>query len=322
MEPIPVVDWQLAARTGRALVHPGPSLGAGEVIEVVNDLRRIAAGVEDQVADVTGMRRPDPAEVLVVDRGSWVAAMAESARSLLTGIGSNQDLPEGKLDQLRAKAIAPQAGGAFAVIATRILGQFDPFATPGRLLLVAPNIVLLERRLGANPTDFRTWVCLHEETHRFQFGQAPWLRTHLFGLLAQIIDTDELQFDLFSQDGSGLTLGTPQQRESFDAAIALMSLLEGHADVMMDRAGTRVIPSLNLIRANFEKHRDRRGWSAWLGKLLGMELKRAQYRDGAKFCRTVLQASDLETLNRAFEAPGSLPTLAEIHHPERWLERI
>jgi putative hydrolase len=108
----------------------------------------------------------------------------------------------------------------------------------------------------------------------------------------------------------------------FDTVTAVMSLLEGHADVMMDRVGTDVVPTLPAIRTAFEAHRDRGGVARLLSRLLGLDLKRAQYRDGAAFCRAVLARADLDVLNLAFTAPEAMPTLVELHDPDRWLRRV
>lgn len=324
MEHLPAIDWSFAARTGRSLVHPGPTLTGGEITEVVAELRDAAERADPPIAEVTGMDAPAPAAVLVVDRASWVAAISQSAAAVLAGAFGEAEPPESGLAKARAKALGGQAAAVFAVIAGRILGQFDPFVDPARLLLVAPNVVKIERELGVKPADFRLWVCLHEQTHRYQFGQAPWLRAHLLGLIGELIDGDELQFgwDTSGRPGGVRELLNPEQRAAFDQVTAVMSLMEGHADVMMDRVGAEVVPSYRDIRRRFEARRDRPEWGVWLQRLLGLDLKRAQYRDGAEFCRQILTAADVATLNRAFEAPGLLPTLAEIHDPQQWLHRI
>jgi len=325
MQQLPPVDWSTAARTGRSLVHPGPELSPDEIAQVVAELRDAAARATPEVERVTGMIPPASGRVLVVDRPGWIAAVAGSAQALLAGAGMVTDPAEpSALDAVRAKALGAQAGAVFAVIASRILGQFDPFVMPARLLLVAPNVVSVERHLGVDAADFRLWVCLHEETHRFQFAHAPWLREHLLGLFGELLDAEELTFgrttgrtgdvrDMFS---------TPEQKRAFDQVTAVMSLMEGHADVMMDRVGTEVVHTYPAIRSAFEARRDQRGWGAWIRRLLGFDLKREQYRDGAEFCRQVIAARGVETLNQAFGAPGLLPTVGEIHDPQQWLHRI
>lgn len=325
MQQLPAVDWSLAARTGRAFVHPGPELSRGEIADVVAELRDAAVRSTGHIAEVTGLDRPAPAEVLVVDRANWVSAVAQSAAAVLDGTGFATQPDGTPLGRLQAGTLGGQAGAVFAVIANRILGQFDPFAPTVRLLLVAPNIVTVERALRVKPSDFRLWVCLHEETHRFQFGQAPWLRQHLLALVGELLDGDELRFG-WPQAGkpTGVRdlIGSPVQQDAFDQITAVMSLMEGYADVMMDRVGTAVVPTYPAIRRGFEARRDQKGWGAWLRRLLGFDLKREQYRDGAKFCRKVIEIADVATLNRAFDAPGLLPTFTELHDPQQWLHRV
>ncbi len=324
MENLPYIDWDRAAAVGRQAVHPGPELSPARIAAVVDALRAAADKAPAHVAEVSGMATPAEADTLVVDRASWVSAMVGSARALLTELGAPA-AATGSLDSLRGGALGVQAGGAFAVIASRILGQFDPFGQPHRLLLVAPNVVSIESRLGVNPTDFRLWVCLHEQTHRFQFGQAPWLRGHLLDLMRELLsETEPLQQWRAGETPRSVAdlVVSPAQKATFDQLTAIMSLVEGHADVMMDRVGTSVLPTLPVIRRAFENHRDRGGWSAVVGKLLGADLKRAQYRDGAKFCQAVLDRAGLDMLNVAFSEASMLPTLAEIHDPEQWLHRV
>lgn len=324
MQQLPSVDWDAAIAAGSMVLPAGPRLEADEVEQVVAVLRQAAAQAQEHVAQVTELNAPAQAEVLVVDRAGWLKACTQSAAALIEGAGGASE-PGSSWERARAKALGGQAGVVFAAIATRILGQFDPFRQPSRLLLVAPNIVAVERELGVIPSDFRLWVCLHEETHRFQFGQAPWLREHVLGLVAELLADDELAFG-WSSDETGLTrrlIGSPQQREAFDQATAVMSLLEGYADVMMDRVGTSVVPSYRSIRAAFDQRRAASGgWLAWVQKMLGFDLKNAQYREGAEFCRAVIASADVATLNQAFVAPGLLPSVDELRDPQRWLHRL
>lgn len=324
MQQLPSVDWDAAIAAGTMVLPAGPRLDAAEVEQVVESVRVAAEEATAHVATVTELGAPPDAQVLVVDRAGWLKACTQSADALLAGAGGVEPAVS-SWERARAKALGLQAGVVFAAIATRILGQFDPFREPARLLLVAPNVVAVERELGVVPADFRLWVCLHEQTHRFQFGQAPWLRGHLLSLVAELLDGDELSFGWQAEDG-GLArrlIGSPEQRDAFDQATAVMSLLEGHADVMMDRVGTAVVPSYPSIRAAFERRRDGNfGWFSWVQKALGFDLKAAQYREGAQFCRAVIEQTSVATLNEAFSAPGALPSLVELRDPQRWLHRL
>lgn len=322
MEQIPAIDWSQAVRTATGLIAPGPDLRADQIAEVVASLRDAAARSQEHIREVTGLSGPAASEVLVVDRPGWLRAATASADAMLAGTGAVEPASSG-WSRAQGRFVGAQVGAVLAVVAIRILGQFDPFADPARLVLVAPNVVAVERSLAASPADFRLWVCLHEQTHRFQFGHAPWLRGHLLGLVAGVLDGDDPHIG-WSQlrSPTDLVFGSAAQQDAFDRASAVMSLMEGYADVMMDRAGTEVVPSYPTIRAAFEEHRDRVGLAGLVSKLVGLGLKRAQYRDGAEFCRQVIAATDVPTLNRAFDAPELLPTIGEIHDPQLWLHRI
>ncbi len=190
-------------------------------------------------------------------------------------------------------------------MSSKVLGQFDPFhqvpGEDGRLLLVAPNIVHVERELGVDPHDFRLWVCLHEETHRVQFTAVPWLRDHLHGEMRKILG--EIEQDPAKMLGDGLKrvgelvrgkaegslvdlFSSPEQKQVIDNITGVMSLLEGHADVVMDGVGPEVIPTVDAIRAKFtERRKGLGGLDRLIRRLLGIDAKMAQYRDGAVFVR-------------------------------------
>lgn len=315
------VDWAAAMRTGATLVPPGPDLNAAQIAAVVDDLRRAADRSIELVAEVTELAGPASSRTLVLDRAGWLAAAASSANVMLDRAGV-LEAPGDLVQRLRARALGTQAGIVLAVVATRILGQFDPFAEPSRLLLVAPNVVGLEHKLGVLPRDFRLWVCLHEQTHSFQFGAAPWLRDHLTGLIAEVVGDADPDVELAPHRGLPGLLGGPGQRAAFDRATAVMSLMEGHADVMMDRVPAAAVPTLASIRSVFEQHRDQGGFSGLVSRLFGLNLKRDQYRDGAAFCQAVIAEAGVATLNQAFASPETLPSLAEIHDPQLWLRRV
>ena len=224
-----------------------------------------------------------------------------------------------------------------------MLGQFDPFHDPaGRLLLVAPNIVHVEREIGADPTDFRLWVCLHEETHRVQFTAVPWMRDHLFGEIGKLADQIEptkLLDDGLKRLSNAVRggSGTParrrapsstcsaarSRREIMDRLTGVMSLLEGHADVVMDGVGPSVIPSVADIRKKFNQRR--KGGARSTGScagLLGLDAKMAQYRDGARSSAASSTRSAWRTSTPSGHEPAHLPTKTEIADPDAWVARV
>ena len=343
-----VVDWTLARSTATRLVKPGPAISTEGAAAVVAELRTAAARAERYVTEVTGLDASSgTAPVLVVDRPGWIQANLDAFRTLLT------PLTDKAQDQLssspRAASIGSRVTGAemgvlLSYLAPKVLGQFDPFWTSadgaqGRLLLVAPNVVEVERLLRVPSSDFRLWVCLHEETHRVQFTAVPWLRDHLLSLISRLVGTADLENGMVAQvvreaarrivegirEGEELSVvdlvQTPAQRAIVDDITAVMSLLEGHADVVMDSVGPEVVPSVAQIRAKFDVRRKGQGPDKVVRRLLGLDAKMRQYRDGAAFCRHVLDEVGMAGLNRVWTSPDTLPSRAEIANPQLWVIR-
>ncbi len=380
-----MVDWNLAVATATRLVRPGPEVSRAEAAAVVAELRRHALEAEEHVRAFTGMRSSSltaatATPVLVVDRPGWVRANVAGFRTVV------QPLVE-KLQARRAssptagvfgavgeKATGIEVGALLAFLAGKVLGQYETFAPaepsleapdspaalfdkprlgpegpgPGRLLLVAPNIVHVERELDVDPSDFRLWVCLHEETHRTQFTAVPWLRDHIQSEVQSFLaETDvdpgallDRLRDAAGSLGGGLpgvggregvpsaglmeVVQSPAQREILGRLTAVMSLLEGHADVVMDGVGPAVVPTVAEIREKFQQRRDRGAnrLDLLLRRLLGMDAKLRQYQDGAVFVRGVVEQVGMEGFNRVWTSPNTLPTKEEIHDPASWVARV
>ncbi|HCB06101.1 MAG TPA: coenzyme F420 biosynthesis-associated protein [Nocardioides bacterium] len=341
-----MVDWDLAVRIGSRFAGEGPTVGRDEAAAIVEELRAGADRSTGLVRDYTGLvARDHSAPVLVVDRASWVQANADAFATLLTPIVdklTEKKPPTGLTASVGSKVTGAEVGSVLGFLASKVLGQFDPFYAPdGRLLLVAPNIVHVEREIKADPHDFRLWVCLHEETHRVQFTAVPWMREHLFGKISEFADTMEPSG--FLEDGlsrvmeglknarsngssaGGLldVVGTPEQKALLDSLTGVMSLLEGHADVVMDGVGPTVIPSVAKIRASFNERRKGIGvLDKLLRRVLGLEAKMAQYRDGATFVRAVVDRVGMSGFNVVWEQPEHLPSRAEITDPDAWMARV
>jgi len=320
MTAVPCVDWQVATAAGRLLTPAGPDVSRSEATAIVADLRACAVRATEAVADASELAAPASAEVLVVGRDSWVTAATSMASAMLGAIGQR---PATTLaERVGSRLAGAQLGSAFGFVATRILGQFDPYSPVRRLLLVAPNIVTAERAMGADPHGFRQWVCLHEETHRLQFGAAPWLAHYLLELMRQIFDDDGEPVEPAPAKARTIRLLSATQAATLDRVTAVMSLLEGHADVMMDRAGVGLVPNLDRYRSAFEARRDAPGFAQVISRLLGLRAKREQYLHGAGFCRAVIAEAGVAGLNVALRSPATLPTPAELHRPEDWLRRV
>ncbi|HEY8720807.1 zinc-dependent metalloprotease [Pengzhenrongella sp.] len=358
--PVGPVDWAVAARLADRLVRPGPETDRAEATALVEGLRDAARVAAGHVARITGLKPADGSDptavpishVLVVDRSGWARANV----ALLADLTSGLDVEPGKKAPSRATRLtgAAQAGGALAVLSGKVLGQFDPFVQSvgpgglvrGRLLLVAPNVLRIERELDVDPADFRLWVALHEQTHALQFAAAPWLAGHLRTRAGNLIG------DLARDDGDHAdrrraralavavvrvlrgdddapaldALLRPNERKVFEEMGAVMALLEGHADVAMDAVGSAVVPTVRRIRHRFEARRsgpDQRGpVDRLLRGLLGLDLKLAQYRDGAAFVRYVTRAVGQDGLNLVWADAANLPGPREIADPRAWVRRV
>ena len=343
-----IIDWELAARTAAVIGRPGPQLSSDQAAQVVGALRAASVVASGHVAATSRLNAPPAVGVLVVDRTGWAKANTTAFRGLLAPVVAEAFDRRGKLPPVGLAALGSRVTGAevgslLGFLSSRVLGQFDPFADGGgRLLLVAPNVVDVENQLGVVPADFRLWVCLHEETHRVQFGANPWLAEHMVGEIRGLVGDlllepsqvaerlgDALRSlpDLIRGSGSSMPLldaiQTPAQRERLARVTAVMSLLEGHADVVMDEVGPQVVPSVSTIRQRFDARRGGRGVvDQVLRRLLGLEAKMRQYADGARFVRAVQQEVGVGGFNAVWTSPDTLPLPAEIADPTLWVRRV
>ncbi|MER5970679.1 zinc-dependent metalloprotease [Streptomyces sp. NPDC002055] len=362
-----MVDWNLAVATATRLVRPGPEVSRDEARAVVAELRRHAKSSEEHVRAFTGLAQPDTAPhdtpVLVVDRAGWVKANVAGFREVLKPLLEKMQERRGGsaggsvLGAVGGKVTGVELGMLLSFLASRVLGQYETFAPvgrdlpgaengAGRLLLVAPNIVHVERELDVAPHDFRLWVCLHEETHRTQFTAVPWLRDHIEGEIQSFLGETEIDpntlLERLREAVQSLTgnrpegadddgahslvelVQTPAQREILSRLTAVMSLLEGHADFVMDGVGPQVVPSVAEIREKFQKRRASGAGRLDLAlrKLLGLDAKLRQYRDGERFVRAVVSQVGMDGFNRVWTSPNTLPTKSEIAKPADWVARV
>ena len=341
-----MVDWDLAVRVGSRLVGEGPHVSRSEAVAAVEELRAGADRSTPLVREYTGLVATErSAPVLVVDRPGWIQANADSFATIISPLVDKltaKSAPGPLTEAIGSRITGAELGAMLGFLGSKVLGQFDPFwdapGEHGRLLLVAPNIVHTEREIGADPSDFRLWVCLHEETHRVQFTAVPWMTEHLRSEMNAIVSTvqtdpGELARDLFSKvgdlvsgksDGSLLDLfGSPEQKAIIERVTGVMSLLEGHADVVMDGVGPEVIPSVEEIRRKFtERRKGVGGLDKLLRRLLGLDQKMAQYRDGAVFVRAAVDKVGMEGFNAVWASPENLPSKAEILDPSLWISRV
>ncbi|HWS92094.1 MAG TPA: zinc-dependent metalloprotease, partial [Mycobacterium sp.] len=307
------------------------------------ELTSAAAKAEPPVRDVTGLVTSDvvpPARI--VDRPEWISAAAESMRVMTNG----SEKPRGFLT---GRITGAQTGAVLAFVSAGILGQYDPFAAAreGCLLLVYPNVIAVERQLRVEPSDFRLWVCLHEVTHRVQFTANRWLSDYMsqaLGLLTQDAGDDIGQMmsrlaDFVRNRGTGAdasdgsssgilglvrAVQSEPQRNALDQLLVLGTLLEGHADHVMDAVGPVVVPSVATIRRRFDerRHRKQPPLQRLLRALLGLDAKLSQYTRGKAFVDHVVGRVGMERFNAIWSGPETLPLPAEIEDPQRWIDRV
>jgi coenzyme F420 biosynthesis associated uncharacterized protein len=379
-----MVDWNLAVATAQRLTRPGPEVSRDEARAIVAELRAHALESEAHVRAFTRMygdaeAPPHGTPVLIVDRAGWVKANVAGFREVMKPLlGKMQSRrPSGPggvvLGTVGGKVTGVEVGMLLSFLSSRVLGQYETFAPPtrelpagpakpgpgesrsGRLLLVAPNIVQVERELDVDPHDFRLWVCLHEETHRTQFSAVPWLRDHIEGEIQSFLGETELDASTVierireavqsfagggtkdedgdksadkarDEDGRSLVdlVQTPSQREILARLTAVMSLLEGHADFVMDGVGPEVVPTVAEIREKFSQRRANGAGrlDQALRRLLGLDAKMRQYRDGERFVRAVVDQVGMDGFNRVWTSPNTLPTKSEIAKPAEWVARV
>ncbi len=356
-----LINWDLAASTAARLAPAGPDLKPAAINDAVDSLRRLADASVPHVHEITGLeaaRDLRDSSVLVVDRASWAKANTQSfAVMLKPAMQKMLDNRRGSLSPSAASVsgaiTGSQLGAVLAFLSSKVLGQYDPFAAlaenssapaAGRLLLVAPNIVSVERELNVAPEDFRLWVCLHEQTHRVQFAAAPWLRHHmldqidnlsghLLGNVDSLMDrASAAARSLKDRSATGNTPGRgaildllqdPEEKAAISHLTAVMSLLEGHANVVMDAVDASIVPSVKTIRQRFnDRGKDRGVVEKFIRSLLGLDAKMRQYSDGARFVRAVVGVAGMEGFNRVWESADHLPTEPEIHDAKLWLERM
>ncbi|MGH3517066.1 MAG: zinc-dependent metalloprotease [Haloechinothrix sp.] len=339
-----LVDWSLAATTASLLVGSGPSVPREVAQQAVSQLAEFASPAERHVRELTGLGEQLPLRpATVVDRRGWVRSAA-SGLDALTSRALSRGY-RGPLGGVLAGTAGVQTGLVLAFLGTKVLGQYDPFGGAdgagggGRLLLVAPNVVQAEQAMRVARADFRMWVCLHESTHRLQFTAVSWLRDYFSDEVGRFISAiDDTAANTLSrlpevlrEAKSGLpgplgvieALQSPQQRTAFDRLIAMSTLLEGHADYVMDAVGPDVVPTVQTIRRRFTERRKGGGLlDRLLRSLLGVDAKIKQYEHGAAFTRQVIEQVGMDGFNAIWTSPNTLPSRAEIAEPSAWLRRV
>lgn len=348
-----MVDWDLALVLARRWSGSGPTTTVAEASGVVDELRDLALAAQEHVVAFTGLRPADDSAIVVVGRPEWARSNLAGLRVLLAPVIDSlaaRRPPTRAVSAAGRRVTALQLGTALAYLSSRVLGQYEVFRpapaaggpAPGRLALVAPNIVSTERALKVVPRDFRMWVCLHEQTHRVQFGAVGWMREYFTDEVRELLTAVDIDasalLDRLQTAVGGLARAARDRsvpslvdlvvpgpaRDHLNRLQALMTLLEGHAEYVMDAVGPSAVPSVSAIRRAFEARRATRSSPLDLivHRVLGLDAKLEQYRSGRRFVDAVVTRVGMDGFNRVWTDPTALPDLAEIADPDRWLQRM
>jgi coenzyme F420 biosynthesis associated uncharacterized protein len=345
-----LVDWNLAERLAFVLAGTGPAWDGSE-----EELRSESVRAARLVRHYTGLRpKGRLPEAELVDRTEWAKVNLDSFQQLSARVeehleermsGSSNGRATGIQRTIVRTATGAEAGLAVGYLSQRVIGQYDvaligPARAP-RLLFVGPNLSAARERLGADRDLFLRWIALHETTHAVHFASVPWLREHIGDIAEELFEKAAVEVkpteilgklarlnprELLRSVKSGelATLLLPgDQRRLIDRLTATMTLVEGYAEHVMDAVGDQLDPRYTELRRALDRDRERRGLlDSIVSKVLGLEMKLAQYRRGKAFADEVVRAHGIRTLNRAWSAPDSLPRPAELDSPAQWVERV
>jgi coenzyme F420 biosynthesis associated uncharacterized protein len=342
-----VIDWILTEKIAAYVA------GKGDAPAPKADLAALAAVSEGRVRAYTGLapvRSLPPPEG--IGRQEWISTNIKAMRALLdpvleragSGLGPLRPAMQLGLGLVMTTEVAVVLG----YLAQRVLGQYELVmldegadVSPPRLLFVLPNLGQAVQAFDAQEEEFMTWVTLHEVTHAVQFSGVPWLHGHVAGLVRELLRSAELRMGAerklriprrteLRRVGRALRHGdlisiftNSAERETLDRVQAVMAVIEGHAEHVMDAVAPDLIPSLPTLRAALNRRRrSQSGLSRLLAKLLGLELKLRQYEQGKHFCDTIVEQAGTGALTEVFSGPAALPTMVELRDPHSWLRRV
>jgi coenzyme F420 biosynthesis associated uncharacterized protein len=350
-----LIAWDTAGQVAKRVARTQTPLTEYERRSLESDFEEMTARAEELVEAETGLRSLiGPARARVADRAQWVDANVASFQRLLRPVlvKLSERMASGRvrLSPLPLSVTRQLAGAELGLVlgwmSGRVLGQYDQLLIEDErpddqdiVYYVGPNVVGVERKYGFPPSEFRLWLALHEVTHRMQFTGVPWLREHFLGLVERTLagldpdpkalvaalkrSADSVRAGRNPLDEGGLAtlIAGPDQYAAIQEIAGMMSLLEGHGDIVMDRAGADVIPGASLFSRTLHERRKQRGLAKVLSVLIGMDAKMRQYEQGERFITAVEASGGRELFSRVWEGPEWLPSWAEIRSPEQWISR-
>jgi coenzyme F420 biosynthesis associated uncharacterized protein len=343
------INWSLASPVANRVAGTYALAETYHSAQLQNTLPDIVKRAAVMVTAETGLNTPGDPDVLVVSRADWARRNLATFSHLLAPLESKiaEKLEEsgskGAPTILARQVVAIETGALLGFLARRVLGQYElvlPTGDKGDVVaVVGANVLALERQQQLKPADFRFWIALHEATHRAQFVGVPWIRSYFLSLVtelvgsaaptpgrigrlvAEVVEAGRQGRPLIDDTGLLGLLATPEQRQTIDRFQALMSLLEGHGHVVMDRIGSRVLTTQARMSSILKARRADPRTAAFF-RLTGMEMKMRQYEMGEKFIAGVEKESGWSALDKAWLGPEWLPTLPEIEQPATWLQRV
>ena len=344
------VDWDLARTVAAKVSRNEPELEGEELARVEADFDEFTALAEELVGAETGLHSlAGAARGRVATRADWVDANIRSFQRLLKPLLEQMDDgKDGPMAAVGRKAAGVEVGAMLGWMSTRVLGQYDLLVIEDEnpdeqdiVYYVAPNVLALEKRYAFPPQEFRLWLALHEVTHRAQFTGVPWMREHFLGLVNSTMDSvdpDPKRFmaaaqrllearkrgeDPMDQGGVMALFASEEQLAVINEVAGLMSLLEGHGDVTMDRAGKDLIPSQErFARVLRNRRQNASGFTKVFQRLAGLEAKMKQYAEGEHFIAEVEKSGGVDLLDKAWAEPANVPSISEIRDPSLWIDRV
>ncbi|MBV8560237.1 MAG: zinc-dependent metalloprotease [Acidimicrobiia bacterium] len=344
------ISWDLAERIAVRVAGRDPFADSYHYASLEPDFAEFTAQAEDLVAAETGLRSlSGPARARVTDRAGWIRANLASFRRLLKPITEKlgDRMSNGPLTPVAQAVTGAEVGGLLGWMATRVLGQYDLLIAEHEhpeeqdlVYYVGPNILALEKRYGFPPREFRLWLALHEVTHRAQFTGVAWMRAHFLSLVDQSlssVDPDPRRFldalrrsveqmraghNPLDEGGLVALIASPDQQAVLRQIQGMMSLLEGHGDITMNRAGAGLVPSADRFQRVLHERRHQGGPARVIQRLLGIEAKLLQYELGERFIEAVEAEGGRPLFDLVWVSPENLPTLGEIRDPDTWMSRV
>ena len=342
-----VIDWSIARRVGRTVAGSGPAVSPRHRARVRDDFREFTRLSDELVREFTGLAPADPiGEPRVLDRNGWIAVNAEGFGAMLQPFVERVGgLARGGFTRsITSRALGVQMGILLGYLSQKVLGQYDLMLSSesaGRVYYVGPNVVEAERRLGIDPHGFRLWIALHEVTHRTQFTGVPWLRERVHALLRQAVDAIELdpaRVRRILERGRDLLLAgprawraaevmdlllSPEQREVMGQMQALMTVIEGHGNFVMNRVGAQHIRGYAEMHEAVEARRaGTPGAERAFQRVIGLNMKYEQYAAGERFMNEVADRAGPSAVNLIWEREENLPSPEELGDAGAWLSRV